>query len=76
VSLRDPSLNFASRHLWRLFFALRGGVAKSLFALLALTPLNLAFDGLSQHMRAILEPLQHVIGARDSMFCDGQNVVA
>jgi hypothetical protein len=34
-------------------------------ALLAFTPLNLAFDCFSQHMRAILEFLQHVIDASD-----------
>jgi hypothetical protein len=33
--------------------------------LLALTPLNLTFDRLTQHMRAILESLEHVIDASE-----------
>jgi hypothetical protein len=36
-----------------------------LLALLAFTPLNLAFDRFSQHMRAFLKSLQHVIDASD-----------
>jgi hypothetical protein len=40
-------------------------VAKSFIALLAFTPLNLAFDRFSQHMRAFLKSLQHVIDASD-----------
>jgi hypothetical protein len=39
--------------------------AKSFIALLAVTPLNLAFDRFSQHMRAFLKSLQHVIDASD-----------
>jgi hypothetical protein len=37
--------------------------AKSFIVLLAFTPLNLPFDRFSQHMRAILKSLQHVIDA-------------
>ena len=39
--------------------------AKSFIALLALTPLYLAFDCLSQHMRATVKFLQHIIGASE-----------
>jgi hypothetical protein len=43
----------------------RGNKANSFTALLAFTPLNLAFNRFSQHMRALLKSLQHIIGASE-----------
>jgi hypothetical protein len=44
----------------------RSGVkARRLLTLLAFTPLNLVFDCFSQHMRATLKSLQHVIDASE-----------
>jgi hypothetical protein len=43
----------------------RVSAAKSFFAPLVFTPLNLAFDRFSQHMRASLKSLQHVIDATE-----------
>jgi hypothetical protein len=45
-------------------------------ALLAFTPLNLAFDRFTQHMRASLKFLQHVIDASDCPDLSGKKMLS